>query len=164
MSVSTALNQAEKQFARGGAVVRSLVSDGGEDWVATIPGECVRVRVPGTSVGGQYSIVESLALPMTGTPLHTHREDEVFHILEGTLTFDVAGERFEAGPGMLVVAPRGVPHAWRNFGDKPTRSMVVFTPGGIETLFPQLANLPPPQVAELAARYGSVVVGPPIER
>lgn len=164
MSVNTAVNQAGQQLARGAAVVRSLVSDGEEDWLATIPGESVRIRVPGTSVGGQYSIIESLALPMTGTPLHIHREDEVFHVLEGILTFDVAGKRFEAMPGTLVVVPAGVPHAWRNFGDKPTRSMVVFTPGGVETLFPQLANLTPSQVAELAARYGSAVVGPPIER
>lgn len=164
MSMDTTLMHAGEPFTFERASAGSIVSEGREEWFATIPGEVVRIRVPSTSVAGQYSIIEGLALPMAGTPLHTHREDEVFHILEGVLTFDVGGERFEARPGMLVVVPRGMPHAWRNFGDKPARSMVVFTPGGIETLFPQIANLSPAQVAELAARYGSAVVGPQIER
>jgi mannose-6-phosphate isomerase-like protein (cupin superfamily) len=164
MSSNTTLTNVSERVAHATNHVRSILSRGQEEWFATIPGETVRIRIPSTSVAGRYSIVEGLALPMAGTPMHIHQEEEVFHILEGVLTFEVGGERFEGTPGMLVVVPGGVPHAWRNFGDRLARSMIMFTPGGIETLFSELANLSPVQVAELAARYGSAVVGPPIER
>jgi quercetin dioxygenase-like cupin family protein len=164
MLMNTIWAHADMQLECEAAGSRILVSHGEETWFTVVPGETMRIRVPGAAVAGQYSIVESLALPMSGPPMHTHREEEIFYVLDGVLTFEVAGEYFNALPGMLVVVPKGVPHAWRNFGDKPARSLVVFTPGGIDTLFPRLANLSLPQMAELAAQYDVTVVGPPIER
>lgn len=128
------------------------------------PGEILRIRVRSDEVSGRCTIIESIVQPMVGPPLHTHLEDEIFSILEGTLTFEAAGKRIEAGPGTIVTIPAGVQHAWRNFSDEPVRFLATFTPGGIEELFELLQFTPPQFLAEVAARYGSIILGPPIER
>ncbi len=55
-----------------------------------------------------------------GPPLHIHhREDEEGTVTAGILSFEVGGQRREAGPGESVQLPRGVPHRWWNQGDVP---------------------------------------------
>ena len=47
-------------------------------------------------------------------PLHVHhREDEIFHILEGEMRFRVGDSELTAHAGETVFAPKGVPHAYR---------------------------------------------------
>ncbi len=36
--------------------------------------------------------MENIAAPGTETPMHFHAEDELFHILEGTVTFSIDGD------------------------------------------------------------------------
>ncbi|MGY4309481.1 quercetin dioxygenase-like cupin family protein [Bradyrhizobium sp. USDA 4369] len=133
-------------------------------WFDAVPGEAMRIRVRGTDVGGRYTIVESISQPLAGPPLHSHHEDEVICVHEGVLTFVVNGARLEAGPGSIVVIPGGAEHAWRNFGSQPARYIAVFTPGGIDELLAQVGKVTPQELPALAARYGSVVTGPPIAR
>jgi mannose-6-phosphate isomerase-like protein (cupin superfamily) len=142
--------------------VVSRPDEGG--WFTAIPGERLKIRVSSPAVGGRYSILESVIEPGFGPPLHTHREDEIFEIIEGTMTFQAGSERFEAEPGTIVAIPAGVHHAWANFGKAPARMLATFSPGGIETLFTQVADLPPENFLELVASYGSVIVGPPLAR
>ena len=55
-------------------------------------------------------------------PLHVHHEeDEVFHVLDGALELFVDGDRFVVEAGRMVVAPRGVPHAYRVSSAEPAR-------------------------------------------
>ena len=58
-------------------------------WFEAIPGEQLCIRVHGTQVNGRYAIMENIAAPGTATPMHFHAEDEIFHILEGTVTFSI---------------------------------------------------------------------------
>lgn len=133
-------------------------------WFNAIPGEAMRIRLRGDDVRGHYTVIESVAEPMAGPPLHSHLEDEVFSILEGMLTIEIDGQRIEAGPGTIVVIPAGSVHAWRNFSGQPVRFSVTFSPGGIEGMFEVLKNTPIEQWEEVAGRYGSAIFGPPIER
>jgi mannose-6-phosphate isomerase-like protein (cupin superfamily) len=57
-----------------------------------------------------------------GSPagMHVHDVDQVFYIVSGTMSIEVAGEAFEAGPGSLVHFPAGVPHRNWNAGREPT--------------------------------------------
>lgn len=142
--------------------VVSRTDEGG--WFNALPGESLKIRVPSEAVAGRYTILETVFEPEFGPPLHYHREDEIFEVIEGTVTFQLGGERLEAGPGTIIAIPAGVHHAWRNFTGKPARMLATFTPGGIETLFMQAADLSPEAFVALAASYGSVVVGPPIVR
>ena len=69
-----------------------------------------RTGTPGVEV----NIVRAVA---TGPPAswHIHDFDQLFWVLEGTLTIDIAGERHAVPSGHLVVLPAGVPH--RNWNE-----------------------------------------------
>jgi mannose-6-phosphate isomerase-like protein (cupin superfamily) len=49
---------------------------------------------------------------------HIHNFDQLYWILEGTLTVEIVGERHDVTPGNLVVLPAGVPH--RNWNEAGT--------------------------------------------
>lgn len=115
---------------------------------------------------GAMSIILGEADPFTGPPTHVHdREDEIFIVLDGEITFDVAGRRFSRGPMGTAFLPRGVPHSFMT-GANGARALTVLIPGGFEDFFGELARnrFRMPQdmaaVAALAARYGSRFMGP----
>jgi mannose-6-phosphate isomerase-like protein (cupin superfamily) len=65
------------------------------------------------------------------TPLHVHRnEDELFYVLEGEHVFQVGDQEFQAAPGGLVFAPRGIPHAQRRVAPRTGRILVLTSPAG----------------------------------
>ncbi len=113
--------------------------------------------------GGVAFVVHPLAPRALGSPVHTHRdEDEWSFVLEGTVGVQLGDRAFEAGPGDLVLKPRGVPHAFWNPADTPARLLEVITPGGFETYFARIGELltaggPPPDLdalGALASEYG----------
>jgi uncharacterized cupin superfamily protein len=54
-------------------------------------------------------VIEHLAPRGAGSPLHVHtREDEWFYVLEGELTFWVAGRVVDAQAGSFVYGPRAM--------------------------------------------------------
>jgi mannose-6-phosphate isomerase-like protein (cupin superfamily) len=57
-----------------------------------------------------------------GSPagLHVHAVDQIFYILSGTMNLEIEGKEYLAGPGSLVVFPKGVPHRNWNGGAEPT--------------------------------------------
>jgi mannose-6-phosphate isomerase-like protein (cupin superfamily) len=64
---------------------------------------------------------------------HVHQdEDDAFYILEGELTFTVAGEDVKAPPGTFVLVPPGVEHGFRNAGDTPVRMLNIHAPAGFD--------------------------------
>src|ERR1700680_3596174 len=72
-------------------------------WFEAIPGEQLCIRVHGTQVNGRYGIMENIAAPGTATPMHFHAEDEIFYVLEGTVTLSIDGDVFNASVGSIVV-------------------------------------------------------------
>src|SRR5947209_1273676 len=72
---------------------------------------------------GRFAMLEHPLAPRSlGAPVHTHtREDEYSLVLEGRIGLEIDGHAFEAGPGEIVVKPRGVPHAFWNPTDEPAR-------------------------------------------
>ena len=73
----------------------------------------------GGETGGRFGLVEHDLPPrQLGSPVHTHaNEDEYSFVLSGRLTAMIGDEVVEAGPGELVVKPRGIPHAFWHAGD-----------------------------------------------
>lgn len=55
------------------------------------------------------------APPGSGPKLHKHPYEEVFVVLEGSVTFTAGDETIEAGGGQVVV-PAGVAHGFFNSG------------------------------------------------
>ena len=68
--------------------------------------------------------------PASGSPegLHTHDVDQIFYVLEGVMSIEVAGATREAGPGSLVVFPAGMPHRNWNAGHDATVHLSIATP------------------------------------
>ncbi|MDP9428277.1 MAG: cupin domain-containing protein [Actinomycetota bacterium] len=94
------------------------------------------------TAGGPAFVVHDLAPRALGSPVHTHRhEDEWSFVLAGEVGVQVAGATSVAGPGDLVLKPRGVPHAFWNAGDAPARFLEVITPGGFEGYFTALGEV-----------------------
>ena len=51
-----------------------------------------------------------------GAPLHTHEDDELLVVLEGTLRVRIGDESHDAGADHTVVVPPGVPHGFEAVG------------------------------------------------
>ena len=110
--------------------------------------------------GAASFVVHPMAPRTLGSPVHTHtREDEWTYVLEGRVGIQVGDGVVHAGPGDLVLKPRGIAHAFWNPTDDPARILEVITPGGFETYFEGLGRIlaePEPDLAALgglAARH-----------
>src|SRR5262245_33991589 len=69
----------------------------------------------GRTEGRLAVVAHPLAPRALGSPVHTHRnEDEYSVVLEGVIGAEVGGQVIEAGPGVMLVKPKGVPHAFWN--------------------------------------------------
>jgi mannose-6-phosphate isomerase-like protein (cupin superfamily) len=101
-----------------------------------------RRMLASSATGGAFGLVEhDLPAGQLGSPVHMHeREDEYSYVLSGRLTAQVGDDVVEAGPGELVVKPRGIPHAFWNAGDEPVRFLELISPGGFEEYFFELAE------------------------
>lgn len=95
-----------------------------------------------------------------GAHIHTTHE-EVFYVLEGEVemfAFEPKVRTVEPGswadwesaegararratPGGVMYVPRGIPHGFRNPGDKPMRFLMVATPAGHENYQQAIADL-----------------------
>ena len=86
---------------------------------------------------------ETFDPPGTFVPPHIHpTQDEFIYLLEGRMDLRLGDERVTAGPGDLVKMPMGVPHAYYNNTDQPTRALFWVTPARrLRALFDQLHDL-----------------------
>jgi len=95
----------------------------------------ILLRVPAEATGGAFSLFEEVP-PLVDTPLHAHEhEDELFYVLEGEHVFRVGDEEHRVGPGGMVFAPRGVPHAQRRARPGEGRQLVLMAAGQTLTAF-----------------------------
>jgi mannose-6-phosphate isomerase-like protein (cupin superfamily) len=125
----------------------------------------ILVRLAAETTGGAFTLFEEVP-PLVDTPLHVHEhEDEVFYVLEGEHVFQVGDEELPTGPGGLVFAPRGIPHAQRRVVAGQGRLLVLTAPGGLEGFFRELATahasgtLGPVAYARASETYGITWLG-----
>ena len=107
---------------------------------------------------------ETFDPPGTFVPLHVHpKQDEFIYVLEGVLDLQLGEDRTQARPGDLVRMPMGIPHAYYNNTDAPTRALFWVAPAGqLRALFDRLHDLT--DIAEamrIAARHEVEFVPPP---
>jgi mannose-6-phosphate isomerase-like protein (cupin superfamily) len=90
-------------------------------------------KADGDETRGRYSISEWWLEPYTRGPgAHEHEEDDVFFVIEGTMSFFVGGAWFDAPKGSLVIAPGGTPHDFENRTAKRAGALNVSVPGDFE--------------------------------
>lgn len=86
--------------------------------LASLPGGEAARKFEGADYGAMVSFFHVFGPPGSGPPLHRHPYEETFIIESGRVTFTVAGESIEAGPGQIVIAPPNTPHKFVNSGDE----------------------------------------------
>jgi quercetin dioxygenase-like cupin family protein len=129
----------------------------------------------GEDTQGGFSLTRAIQRQGCEPPFHIHRNaDETFYVMEGNLTFYVAGESVTASAGTTVFVGRGREHSFA-VETATAETLILFTPAGTENFFKEISvpartlTLPPlpegpPDVARMmavAAKYDIEITGPP---
>ena len=138
-------------------------------------GALLTFKALGEETGEQFWALEGLADSHMAVPLHSHsREDEVWYVLEGKITFIIGDQTLEGGPGTYAYIPRGTPHTFK-IGSETARWFGFGTPAGLDRWFfetgvpAKTLTLPPPSdtpldienIVRSLKEYGTDTLGPP---
>lgn len=90
----------------------------------------------------KYCVSEWWLDPNTEGPgAHKHEEnDEIFYVLEGTMSFLVGDSWVKAEKGSYIIIPPKTMHDFANNTDKKAGVLNVFIPGGFERNMPEIAK------------------------
>jgi mannose-6-phosphate isomerase-like protein (cupin superfamily) len=124
------------------------------------------------------SIIEFRAPYGDAPPTHLHHDDdEIFHLIEGRMRFRVGDEEFVLEAGHTVVAPKGVPHAFRVESREGAHGLNIMAGPNFENFVravgrpAETAAMPVPaaptpallaRLREAAAAHHMALVGPPL--
>ena len=140
------------------------------------PGYLFSFLLTGQETGGAFTLLEVTgkgAVP----PRHIHhREDEVYYVIEGELTFEVGGRAFAAPAGTAVWLPRGIEHGFAIESER-AKVLLMLLPAGAEGYFAgagrpaesielptgPIEPYPIERLLALGDEYGVEVTGPPVE-
>ena len=118
-----------------------------------------RFMIDGAEAGGRFALLQHLFEPSAlAAPMHRHHaEDEYTYVLTGRIGAILGGQEVVAGPGDLIVKPRGQWHTFWNATGEPAAVLEIISAAGLEELFKSFEHLtgpPDPQtMAELAGKY-----------
>jgi len=98
-------------------------------------------KADGAETAGRYSISEWWLEPhSTGPGAHSHPEDDVFYVLEGTMSLLVDGRWIDAPAGSFVLVPGGSTHDFENRSDARAAILNVSAPGDFEPHMPAIVD------------------------
>ena len=98
-------------------------------------------KVDGDETQRAYSISEWRLEPHTQGPgAHSHPEDDVFYVIEGTMSFLIGDRWVDAPKGSFVLAPGGVTHDFENRSSSPAAVLNLSIPGDFEMNMPAIAE------------------------
>ncbi len=96
----------------------------------------------GQESGNRYSVSIWWVSPgKLGPGAHSHAaNEELFYVIEGTMTFLVGDQYVDAGPGTFIRVPAGVVHDFENRTGERAGVLNVFIPGGFEAEMPAIVE------------------------
>lgn len=95
----------------------------------------------GDETAQRYSISEWWLEPNTKGPgAHSHEEDDVFYVLEGTMSLLLDDRWIDAARGSLVIAPGGMTHDFENRSQSRAGVLNFSIPGGFEGNMPSIVQ------------------------
>ncbi|MDQ4071971.1 MAG: quercetin 2,3-dioxygenase [Actinomycetota bacterium] len=107
--------------------------EGEQLWFAG--GGLLTIKASAAETGGAFTLLEDRMARGKTTPLHLHPNmEEAIYVLEGELLVEIEGERHRVGPGGLVMAPRGVAHAFL-VTSETAHVLALLAPGTGEAFF-----------------------------
>jgi len=138
-------------------------------------GRMIRFYADGIEIksrAGGLDVFELTAHPGSEPPMHVHeREDEMFYVLDGEVTFYAGDDVIEGEPGMFIRLARGVAHTY-SIRSTRARLLVTASPSGFLDMFDAVheafdGEMPPdpapehgPILGAVLAEYGVEIVGP----
>ena len=142
----------------------------------SLAGGLARILAESRKTNGAFSFVHLTHHYGEASPLHVHPDqDEGFFVLHGNIK-GVCGETvWEASGGAFIWLPRGVPHGFQAVSELPLELLVMTVPGGLDEFLAEAgdsvldgvdsspASFDPLRVAEIAARHGIELLGPPVD-
>ncbi len=110
-------------------------------------------KADGAETADKYSISEWWLEPRTTGPgAHSHPEDDVFFVVEGTMSFLVGSEWVDASAGSFVLVPGGMTHDFENRSGARAGVLNLSIPGPFEPSMPAIVDWfrkhPPGEPAE----------------
>jgi quercetin dioxygenase-like cupin family protein len=116
-------------------------------------------KVLSEQTGGAYAIVAQQIPAGQGPPPYVHRhETESFYTLEGQVEVTIGGQKMAVSAGAMVVAPRDIPHTFRNVGPDEGRFLLTFMPGRFANYFIEADGLPDNDRAAIKALFAKYEV------
>lgn len=98
-------------------------------------------KADGAQTASRYSISEWWLEPHTQGPgAHAHPEDDVFYVIEGTMSFLVNDAWIDAPRGSFVLVPGGATHDFENRGDARAGVLNLSIPGDFEQHMPGIVE------------------------
>ncbi|GJM44889.1 MAG: cupin [Gemmatimonadota bacterium] len=98
-------------------------------------------KADGDETARGYSISEWWLEPHTKGPgAHAHEEDDVFYVLEGTMSVLVGDRWVDAARGSFVLLPGGTTHDFENRTSERAGVLNFSTPGDFEKHMPAIAD------------------------
>jgi quercetin dioxygenase-like cupin family protein len=98
-------------------------------------------KADGAETANSYSISEWWLEPNTKGPgAHSHAEDDIFFVIEGTMSFLVDATWIAAPRGSFVLVPGGVTHDFENRSAARAGVLNFSAPGGFEQHMPGIAQ------------------------
>jgi len=98
-------------------------------------------KADGAETESRYSISEWWLDPHTQGPgAHSHPEDDIFYVIEGTMSVLVGETWIHAGRGSFILIPGGVTHDFENRGDFRAGVLNLSIPGSFEQHMPEIVD------------------------
>ena len=98
-------------------------------------------KADGAESNNRYSISEWwLEAHTQGPGPHSHAEDDVFFVIEGTMSFLVDAKWVDAPKGAFVLVPGGTTHDFENRGEVRAGVLNISVPGGFEPHMPGIVE------------------------
>lgn len=126
--------------------------EAGHGEVADLGIASMRLLASAEKTGGALGVAEFTGRRGPWTVPHQHRGlEESFYVLSGSFDFKCGDEDLQALPGSFLVIPRGTSHVLRATSDQAS-VLVLWTPGGLEQMFLELARMSPESLTDPVAR------------
>lgn len=98
-------------------------------------------KADGAETADGYSISEWWLEPNTAGPgAHAHPEDDVFYVIDGTMSVLVGDRWIDAPKGSFVLVPGGTTHDFENRSAAPAGVLNLSYPGTFELHMPAIAE------------------------
>lgn len=98
-------------------------------------------KADGKETSNRYSISEWWVEPRHAGPgKHSHDEDDIFFVIEGTMSIWLKDKWIEAPKGSFVLVPSGIEHDFENRSDSLAGMLNLSVPGGFEDHMPSIVE------------------------